>query len=409
MRIFGKRLAPLFAACITALFGQAPIPQSRDNPHSKQAQPGALGVKGEAAGGGCGAQLTCSLSNKLQLPSPPPSKSPARAHFSRRSWTTGTTLKRSRSPPATPTPSSITRLRSTSSPALPSAGAPYKTRIVIRKLQGQRKSSTTRFSPNPCTPRGNPWVFHFKSRSTRRPRASLGWSMLTTTPAGPAAANPRATSDLAKALTAPPTISWRKGWEPSSNRTNRRQPSTSALALPEDDPRRFFRVRRVVAQTLSPRTHTRAQRPLADMKPIFHDGFMPTSANGQIPAIDVLTILVLISGVAGVSKGNGTTQQDNERLPRVRVCWRHGPYRLPRSWHGLHTTDPCKARISRYPLGSGDGGKCRTSSLPGGQGRSLCRVADRSPSTWTLIRTRSFRKLDSATKAQCSPWTNSET
>ncbi len=33
-----------------------------------------------------------------------------------------------------------------------------------------------------------------------------------------------------------------------------------------------------------------AQR-LAGMKPIY-DGFMPTSANGQIPALDVPTILV---------------------------------------------------------------------------------------------------------------------
>jgi hypothetical protein len=88
-----------------------------------------------------------------------------------------------------------------------------------------------------------------------------------------------------------------------------------------------------------------AQR-LADMKPIY-DGFMPTSANGQIPVIDVPTILV--PTMREVFAGNGTAQPDNEKL---RVYEFAGMAHIDARVAGQYYPDPCKYPISRYPLGA---------------------------------------------------------
>ena len=99
-----------------------------------------------------------------------------------------------------------------------------------------------------------------------------------------------------------------------------------------------------VAQNYLSNAHM-AQR-LADMKPIY-DGFMPTSANGPIPAIDVPTILV--PTMRETFAGNGTTEQDNERL---RVYEFAGMAHIDSRVAGAYYPDPCKAPISRYPLGA---------------------------------------------------------
>jgi hypothetical protein len=88
-----------------------------------------------------------------------------------------------------------------------------------------------------------------------------------------------------------------------------------------------------------------AQR-LADMKPIY-DGFMPTSANGQIPALDVPTILV--PTMRETFAGNGTTQPDNEKL---RVYEFAGMAHIDSRVAGGYYPDPCKYPISRYPMGA---------------------------------------------------------
>ncbi len=74
---------------------------------------------------------------------------------------------------------------------------------------------------------------------------------------------------------------------------------------------------------------------------------MPTSANGQVPAIDVPTILVPTMREAFA--GNGTTEQDNERL---RVYEFAGMAHIDSRVAGAYYPDPCKAPISRYPLGA---------------------------------------------------------
>jgi hypothetical protein len=84
---------------------------------------------------------------------------------------------------------------------------------------------------------------------------------------------------------------------------------------------------------------------LADMKPIY-DGFMPTSSNGQMPALDVPTILV--PTMREVFQGRGTTQPDNDKL---RVYEFAGMAHIDSRIAGAYYPDPCKYPISRYPMG----------------------------------------------------------
>ena len=99
-----------------------------------------------------------------------------------------------------------------------------------------------------------------------------------------------------------------------------------------------------VAQNFLGNAHM-AQR-LADMKPIY-DGFMPTSANGQIPAIDVPTILV--PTMRETFSGRGTAQPDDDKL---RVYEFAGMAHIDSRVAAAYYPDPCKYPISRYPLGS---------------------------------------------------------
>jgi hypothetical protein len=100
-----------------------------------------------------------------------------------------------------------------------------------------------------------------------------------------------------------------------------------------------------VAQNYLSTAHM-AQRLADSMKPIY-DGFMPTSANGQIPVIDVPTILV--PTMRETFAGNGTTQPDNEKL---RVYEFAGMAHIDARVAGQYYPDPCKYPISRYPLGA---------------------------------------------------------
>ena len=139
----------------------------------------------------------------------------------------------------------------------------------------------------------------------------------------------------------------------------------------KDNPLSGFAVRKMilagssasaaVAQNYLANAHM-AQR-LADMKPIY-DGFMPTSANGQIPVIDVPTILV--PTMRETFAGNGTTQPDNDKLRvyefagMAHIDSRVAGQLLPRS-----------LQISDQPVSAGRGnGRCSRQALRmGGQRR----------------------------------------
>ena len=218
------------------------------------------------------------------------------------------------------------------------SGTPYKTRIVIRKPRDNARFNGLILAES-MHPSGNPWVFHF-TQLYAMTTGVIGLEVLTTTPAGLAAANQARYKDLVV----------------PNGSVNDILAQVGALIKSDhkDNPLLGMGLRKMilagssasafVVQNYSANAHM-AQR-LAGMKPIY-DGFMPTSANGQVAALDVPTILV--PTMREVFNGNGTTQQDNDKL---RVYEFAGMAHIDSRVAGAYYPDPCKAPISRYPLGA---------------------------------------------------------
>jgi hypothetical protein len=218
------------------------------------------------------------------------------------------------------------------------SGMPYKTRIVIRKPKDNAKFNGLILAES-MHPSGNPWVFHF-TQTYAMTTGVIGLEVLTSTPAGLSAANEGRYKDLIVPNGAANDILAQVGALIKSDH--------------KDNPLSGFAVRKMilagssasaaVAQNYLSNAHM-AQR-LADMKPIY-DGFMPTSANGQIPALDVPTILV--PTMRETFAGAGTTQPDSEKL---RVYEFAGMAHIDSRVAGAYYPDPCKYPMSRYPLGA---------------------------------------------------------
>ena len=219
-----------------------------------------------------------------------------------------------------------------------SGGAPYKTRIVVRKPRDNARFNGLILAES-MHPSGNPWVFHF-TQVYAMTSGVIGLEILTSTPAGLASANEARYKDLVVPNGAANDILAQVGALLKSGRA--------------DSPLSGLAVRKMiltgssasagVAQNYLTNAHM-AQR-LGDLKPIY-DGFMPTSANGQIPVLDVPTILV--PTMLETYRGNGTTQPDNERL---RVYEFAGMAHIDSRVAGGYYPDPCKYPISRYPMGA---------------------------------------------------------
>jgi hypothetical protein len=218
------------------------------------------------------------------------------------------------------------------------SGAPYKTRIVVRQPIDNARFNHLVLAES-MHPSGNPWVFHF-TQIYAMTNGVIGLEILTSTPAGLAAAN----EGRYKTLSVP------------NGAANDILAQVGALIKSDhkDNPLAGLGVRKMiltgssasaaVAQNYLTNAHM-AQR-LADMKPIY-DAFMPTSANGQIPVLDVPTILV--PTMREVYLGNGTTQPDNDKL---RVYEFAGMAHIDSRVAGGYYPDPCKYPISRYPMGA---------------------------------------------------------
>jgi hypothetical protein len=219
-----------------------------------------------------------------------------------------------------------------------SSGAPYKTRIVIRRNKDASKFNGLILAES-MHPSGNPWVFHF-TQTYAMSAGVIGLEILTSTPAGLAAANEARYKDLVVPNGAANDILAQVGALIKSDHP--------------DNPLAGLAVRKMilagssasaaVAQNYLTNAHM-AQR-LAGFKPVY-DGFMPTSANGQIPALDVPTILV--PTMRETFAGTGTTQPDNDKL---RVYEFAGMAHIDSRVAGGYYPDPCKYPISRYPMGA---------------------------------------------------------
>ena len=219
-----------------------------------------------------------------------------------------------------------------------SGGNRFTTRIVIRKPKDNAKFNGLILAES-MHPSGNPWVFHF-TQTYAMTTGVIGLEILTSTPAGLAAANAARYKDLVVPNGAANDILAQVGALIKSDH--------------KDHPLSGLPVRKMilagssasagVAQNYLTNAHMALR--LADMKPIY-DGFMPTSANGQIPPLDVATILV--PTMRETFTGNGTTQPDNEKL---RVYEFAGMAHIDSRVAGGYYPDPCKYPISRYPMGA---------------------------------------------------------
>ena len=219
-----------------------------------------------------------------------------------------------------------------------SSGVPYTTRIVIRKPKDNAKFNGLILAES-MHPSGNPWVFHF-TQVYAMTNGVIGLEILTSTPAGLVAANPARYQMLVVPNGAANDILAQVGALIKSDH--------------KDNPLSGLPVRKMilagssasagVAQNYLTNVHMALR--LAGMRPIY-DGFMPTSANGFIPALDVPTILV--PTMRETFNGNGTTQPDNDKL---RVYEFAGMAHIDSRVAGGYYPDPCKYPISRYPMGA---------------------------------------------------------
>jgi hypothetical protein len=333
MRIFDKRLAALFVACTTALFGQAPIPVPGQPPPQNAPQPGGPGRGGR----GRGAQPAAPV-KQVAAPLPAAVEVTGPGAFFETFMDNWDDIKKVQIPASDTYAKFNYEAREYFVSGTTSTGAPYKTRIVIRKPKDNAKFNHLILAES-MHPSGNPWVFHF-TQIYAMTTGVIGLEILTTTPAGLAAANQARYKDLVVPNGATNDILAQVG---ALIKSDHKDNPLFGLAL-----RKMIlagsSASAAVVQNYSSNAHM-AQR-LADMKPIY-DGFLPTSANGQVAAIDVPTILVPTMREAFA--GNGTAQPDNEQL---RVYEFAGMAHIDSRVAGAYYPDPCKAPISRYPLGA---------------------------------------------------------
>lgn len=332
-RLPEKLTLTIFAASAMTAWGQLPIPVSGQNP----TQGG--GPAGVAAGRGGGRGATVAAPVKQVItPIPASIEVTGPGEFYETFMDDHDDLKKLNIPAKDTYAKFNYEAKEYFVSGTTSGGMPYKTRIVIRKPKDNTKSNGLVLAES-MHPSGNPWVFHF-TQVYAMTTGVIGLEILTSTPAGLAAANAARYKDLVIPNGAANDILAQVGTLLKSDR--------------KDNPFNGVGVRRMilagssasaaVVQNYLTNAHM-AQRQ-ADMKPIY-DGFMPTSANGQIPALDVPTILV--PTMRETFTGNGTTQPDNERL---RVYEFAGMAHIDSRVAGGYYPDPCKYPISRYPLGA---------------------------------------------------------
>lgn len=218
------------------------------------------------------------------------------------------------------------------------SGAAYRTRIVIRKPKDNAKFNGLILAES-MHPSGNPWVFHF-TQTYAMTSGVIGLEILTSTPAGLAQANEARYKDLVVPNGAANDIIAQVG---ALIKSDHRDNPLSGLAV-----RKMILAGSSASAAVATNYLTNAHMAmrLAGMRPIY-DGFMPTSANGQIPALDVPTILV--PTMRETYAGRGTTQPDNDKL---RVYEFAGMAHIDSRVAGGYYPDPCKYPISRYPMGA---------------------------------------------------------
>jgi Alpha/beta hydrolase domain len=336
-RLFQRAAVTLFVVAPVVVFGQLPIPVPGQTPAAGGAPGGRGGAGARGGRGGRGAQPAEPV-KQVVAPIPDAREVTGPGEFFETFMDNWDDVKKTEIPAKETYAKFSYEAREYFVSGTTSAGAPYKTRIVIRKPKDSSKFNGLVLAES-MHPSGNPWVFHF-TQLYAMTNGVIGLEILTTTPAGLAAANEARYKELAVPNGAANDIIAQVGALIKSDH--------------KDNPLLGLGLRKMIlagssasafaATTYLSNAHM-AQR-LAGMNPIY-DGFMPTSANGPIPAIDVPTILVPTMREA--FNGNGTTEPDNDKL---RVYEFAGMAHIDSRVAGAYYPDPCKFPISRYPLGA---------------------------------------------------------
>ena len=240
-------------------------------------------------------------------------------------------------------------------------------------------------------PSGNPWVFHF-TQTYAMTTGVIGLEILTSTPAGLAAANAARYKDLVVPNGAANDILAQVGALIKSDH--------------KDNPLSGLAVRKMilagssasagVAQNYLTNAHM-AQR-LADMKPIY-DGFMPTSANGQIPVLDVPTILVPTMRETFAATGQRSPTTINfafTNLPAWPISIPALPAAIIPIPANIRSADIPWERRWPWLSTSSSHGWTKALRLP-------------MPTGFTSISIRTTSRSSTATRALCWHWTSSET
>ncbi len=326
------------AACVMTVSGQLPIPVSGPNPAQGGAQTGSPGGRGGGRGGRGAQTAAAEPAKQVVAPIPAAVEVTGPGEFYETFMDDHDDAKNTGIPAKDTYAKYNYEAKEYFISGTTSSGMPYKTRIVIR-----RPKDNTRFNglilAESMHPSGNPWVFHF-TQTYAMTNGVIGLEILTSTPAGLAAANAARYKDLVVPNGAANDILAQVGALIKSDN--------------KDSPLRGLAVRKTILAGSSASaavvqnylTNAHMVQRLAGMKPIY-DGFMPTSANGRIPVLDVPTILV--PTMRETFAGNGTTQPDNERL---RIYEFAGMAHIDSRVAGGYYPDPCKYPISRYPMGA---------------------------------------------------------
>jgi hypothetical protein len=343
----GKIVQAAFFAAFSGMtmWGQLPIPAPGQNP----AQGGPQAGRGQGArGGGRGAQAAAAPVKQVAAPIPAAVEVTGPGEFYETFMDDHDDAKKTDIPAANiPAKDTYAKFNYEAKEyfisGTTSGGMPYKTRIVIRKPKDNTKFNGLILAES-MHPSGNPWVFHF-TQTYAMTTGVIGLEILTSTPAGLAAANAARYKDLAVPNGAANDILAQVG---ALLKSDHKDNPLGGLAVTGMVVRKMIlagsSASAGVAQAYLVNAHM-AQR-LADMKPVY-DGFMPTSANGQMPALDVPTILV--PTMRETFNGSGTTQPDNDKL---RVYEFAGMAHIDSRVAGGYYPDPCKYPISRYPMGA---------------------------------------------------------
>ena len=370
--------------------GQLPIPVPGQNPAQGGGQAGAPVAAAGGRGGGRGAQAPAAPVKQVAAPIPVAVEVTGPGEFFETFMDDYDDAKKTNIPPKDTYAKFNYEAKEYFISGTTSSGMPYKTRIVIRKPKDNTKFNGLILAES-MHPSGNPWVFHF-TQVYAMTTGVIGLEILTTTPAGLAAANEARYKDLVV----------------PNGATNDILAQVGALIKSDhkDNPLSGFAVRKMilagssasaaVAQNYLTNAHM-AQR-LADMKPIY-DGFMPTSANGQIPVIDVPTILV--PTMRETFAGGGPRSPITRSFAFMNLpAWPISMPALPAN------TIPIPANIRsagipwarKWPLLS-------TSSLRGWTKALRLPM----PTGFTSISIRTTSRSSTAIRACCSPWMSLET